>query len=108
MPYIKLDDNTYPLYIGDIQLVHPGATHNNLPEGYADVAVPERPELAEDEKAVSGTPVLVDGEWVHVWEVVKLSAEELEQKLAPIRARQKLVDLGFTVAEIEALIRGLR
>ena len=84
MPYIRLSDLAYPLYIGEIQTIHPEATIDNLPEGYEDVIVAPYPQLAEDEKAVETQPYLVDGKWHFAWGVEKMTPEEIAEKQAKL------------------------
>lgn len=37
-----------------------------------------------------------------------MAAEEIERRDAPKRAKEKLIALGLTESEVEALVRGLR
>jgi hypothetical protein len=41
------------------------------------------------------------------WLVRDMTAEEIERRDAPLTAKAKLLALGLTEAEVEALVRGL-
>tara|TARA_R110000803_G_scaffold164597_1_gene228272 strand:+ start:1290 stop:1619 length:330 start_codon:yes stop_codon:yes gene_type:complete len=98
----------YPRHIGDIQLVKKGWSEGDkLPTGWQAVVETERPTAGTDQVTYDSGPVDVDGVLSQGWTVRDLTAEELERKNAPANAKAKLVELGFTDAEISALVAGL-
>jgi len=108
MIYIS-PNNEYPRHYGDIQAENPNwELGNDLPEGWVQVAEAERPEPQADKVIFEDFPVDVDGVMTQNWQVRDMTPEEIERRDAPITARQKLIDLGLTEVEIEALVRGLR
>lgn len=107
MIYIS-PENEYPRHAGDIQLVSPKwKAGDPLPEGWVQVAEADRPATGADELAYEGQPVEVDGIMTQNWIVRDMTAEELERRDAPKRAKEKLIALGLTEAEVSALVRGL-
>lgn len=108
MIYIN-PDNEYPRHIGDIQLDYPDFKQGDeLPEGWVEVAEAERPTSGTNQIVYEDFPVEVDGVMTQNWQVRAMTAEEIERRDAPQTARQKLIDLGLTEVEIDALLRGLR
>ena len=98
----------YPRHIGDIQLEHPDFKEGDtLPEGWVKVQQAERPAVGTDELVYEGFPNEVNGEFVQNWQVRDMTAEEIERRDAPQTAKQKLIDLGLTEFEVQALLRGL-
>jgi len=107
MIYIS-PENEYPRHIGDIQLAHPNFKQgDNLPEGWVQVAEAERPEPQTDKVIFEDFPVEVDGVMTQNWQVRDMTAEEIERRDAPKRAKEKLIALGLTEVEVDALVRGL-
>jgi len=107
MIYIS-PENEYPRHIGDIQLVHPDFKEGDvLPQGWVQVSEAKRPTPSTDEIVFEDFPVEVDGVMTQNWQVRPMTAEEIERRDAPETARQKLIDLGLTEAEVDALVRGL-
>jgi hypothetical protein len=107
MLYIDPNGN-FPRYYGDIASQNPGwALGDALPTGWQLVADAPSPEYAEDETFEDGEPALVDGVLTRTFVVRKLTTEELELRSAPLTARQRFMDLGFTDAEISAIARGI-
>jgi len=103
MPYIS-PNNEYPRYPGDIQIVSPGwEVGDPLPEGWIFVNETNPPELAAGQTFEAGEPEEINGEWFHTWIVRDLTEAELETINAPKTAREKLVALGFSEAEIQAI-----
>lgn len=101
-------DKEYPRHIGDIQLAHPSYSEGDkLPEGWVQVAELERPKAGQDQITVEGFPIEIDGVMTQNWVVRDMTAEEIERRDAPKRAKEKLIALGLTEAEIEALVRGM-
>lgn len=111
MNYIDPQGN-YPRHSGDIKLSNPNWSDGDpLPSGWILVNHVDAPSFAYGtEKLVENFPTLnnEDGQYYRSWSVVPLTPEELEVINAPISARQKLIDLGLTEAEVDALSRGLR
>ena len=98
----------YPRHIGDVRLVKKGWTEGDtLPTGWQAVVETERPTAGTDQVAYDSGPVDVDGVLSQGWTVRDLTAEELARRAAPANAKAKLVELGFTDAEISALVSGL-
>lgn len=99
-------DGTYPAYYGHILNQVAGFKLGDpTPEGWTEVEDTNPPEVGEYEKPKLLEPIEVDGKMVQQWTVEPMTAEEVEAKDAPKRARQKLIDLGLTEAELEALFR---
>jgi hypothetical protein len=98
----------YPRHIGDVQLVKKGwAEGDALPTGWQAVVETERPTAGTEQVAYESGPVDVDGVLSQGWTVRDLTAEELARRDAPANAKARLVELGFTEAEISALVSGL-
>ncbi len=107
MIYIS-PENEYPRHVGDIALAEPSwSPDDQLPEGWTQVTEVAKPEAGVDEIVVEDFPVEIDGVMTQNWKVRPMTVEEIERRDAPARARARLESLGFTDAEIEALIRGL-
>lgn len=101
-------DNQYPLCYGDIQLANPGwKLGDPLPEGWIAVSESPLPEPSENQIISEGFPIEVDGQMTRNWVIRDLTPEEIERKNAPITARKKLMGLGLTEAEINALVSGM-
>ena len=107
MLYINAE-NEYPRHIGDVQLAKPSFKDGDtLPTGWLTVKESERPTSGTDQVTVEGTPTEVDGVMTQSWIVRDLTQAELERRDAPANAKAKLIQLGLTEAEVEALVRGL-
>lgn len=107
MIYIS-PDNDYPRHYGDIMLAKKGwKLGDPLPEGWTQVAEVERPRVEADQIAYEGFPIEIDGVMTQNWLVRDMTAEEIERRDAPKQAREKLIALGLSESEVEALIRGL-
>jgi len=106
---LLIDSNgNYPRYYGDIMAEHPEwHLGDALPEGWQLVADVPSPDYAEDECFEEGEPAVIDGVLTRTYTVRKLTTEELAARSAPATARQRLVDLGFSDAEISAIARGV-
>lgn len=107
---IFIDPNgNYPRFIGDIVLENPSWTiGNSLPPGWILVAETVPPEVTSTQILEESFPELVDGIHTQKWTVRSKTEQELALDQAAQTARQKLIDLGLTEAEINALTRGLR
>lgn len=108
--YIDTNTNTYPLYPGDVLLVAPTwALGDPLPTGWHSVEPTEPPVISEAQTYYEVAPLVVDGIYTQSWGIRDLTETELESRMAPFTAREKLKTVvGLTDAEIEALVRGLR
>jgi hypothetical protein len=101
----------YPRHIGDIALANPGWEEGQaLPEGWIYVNPTEIPshDLATQKLEELAPTLGEDGQYYQTWNVRGLTEAELEIVNAPTNARNRLVALGFTEAEINALFMGLR
>lgn len=98
----------YPRFIGDIQLEHQDYKAGDpLPDGWVEVAPATRPIPGENELVYEAAPMEIDGVMTQNWQTRPMTAEEIERRDAPKRAKEKLIALGLTELEIEALVRGL-
>jgi hypothetical protein len=103
MPYIS-PNNEYPRYPGDIQIENPEwNVGDTLPTGWIFVNETNPPELEPGQTYEAGDPEEINGEWFHTWIVRNLTESELSILNAPRTAREKLVALGFSEAEIQAI-----
>lgn len=107
MLYINAE-NKYPRHIGDIQLEFPGFKEGDaMPIGWTQVIESLRPETGADELAYEGAPKEIKGLMTQTWIVRDLTQAELDRRNAPADAKARLTELGFTDAEIQALLSGL-
>ena len=98
----------YPRHIGDVQLVKKGWSEGDaLPTGWQAVVETERPLPSAGQITVEDAPVEIDGVMTQNWLVRDMTAEEVARRDAPANAKARLVELGFTDAEISALVAGL-
>jgi hypothetical protein len=108
MLYIS-PDNEYPRHIGDIMLADADWQEGNpLPAGWVQVAEAPRPTPAENQITYEDFPIEVDGVMTQNWQVRAMTSAEIERRDAPLTAKAKLLSLGLSEVEIEALVRGLR
>lgn len=108
MLYIS-PENEYPRHYGDIQLDHPDfKLGDDLPEGWKKVESVEPPKTVKYEVSFEDFPELIDGVYYQNWQVREMTDEEKARVDAPETAKAKLLALGLTEIEIEALSRGLR
>jgi len=107
MLYINAD-NEYPRHIGDVQLAKSEFKDGDaLPTGWVKVEESERPTAGTDQLTVEGTPLEVGGVMTQSWTVRDLTQAELDRRDAPANAKAKLIALGLTELEVDALVRGL-
>ena len=107
MIYIN-SENEYPRHIGDIQLDFPSFKEGDkMPTGWTQVVESPRPDTGADQVAYEGFPDDVKGVMTQAWFVRDLTQPELDRRNAPADARARLTELGFTDAEIQALVSGL-
>lgn len=106
--YFISPDNEYPRHIGDIQLVEPSYRYGDaLPDGWVEVADATPPIAGTDEVVYEDFPTEVDGVMTRNFATRPMTAEEIERRDAPVTAKAKLLALGLTELEIQALVRGL-
>ena len=107
MLYIN-SENEYPRHIGDLHLISPNFVEGNtLPVGWQAVTETTRPIPGKDKLSLEGFPVDVDGVMTQSWKVRKMTVEELALRDAPANARAKLIELGLTELEVNAIVNGL-
>jgi hypothetical protein len=98
----------YPRHIGDIKLDSPSWIEGqDLPEGWKAVVESSYPLISADEIAEETFPVLTDGVYVQTFNVRLLTSDEIARRDAPITAKAKLIALGLTDVEIQAILMGL-
>lgn len=101
-------NNEYPRYYGDIQIEHPEwKLGDALPTGWTGVYAATPPTAGEDEVVEEIFPTEIDGKMTQTFTTRPMTAEEIERRDAPKTAKAKLLALGLTEIEIQALIRGL-
>lgn len=107
MYYIS-PNNEYPRHMGDIQIEHPSWNLGDpLPSGWIQVEDAPIPTATASELVYEDFPVEKNGAFVRNWKIRPLTAEEIAVRNAPNTAKQKLLDLGLTEAEIRAITKGL-
>lgn len=107
MLFLNTKTNEYPRYQGDLELL--GWIYGEpLPTDWVEVVSVEPPiEVPKNSKVVEQTPIEIEGGWTQVFKIEPMTAEEIEQRDAPITVKAKLIALGLTEVEIHALSRGL-
>ena len=89
--YVKVTNGvveTYPYSIGQLRkdnknVSFPKNPSNDVLANWGVYPVTDTPEPSYDfatQNAVWGTPTLVNGQWVHTWQVVSISAEEQQNR----------------------------
>lgn len=100
--------NEYPRHYGDIQIENPNWNFGDeLPSGWKEVEQQPRPDTLVNEIAYEDFPKEVNGKFLQNWIVRPMTAAELERRNAPKTAKEKLLGLGLSEIEIEAIARGL-
>jgi hypothetical protein len=74
--YINRISKAYPRFIGDLQLVYPDATPDNLPSDWVLVQETPEPEYQEGKSVYEVEPEEVDGVWQQRWTVRDLTEAE--------------------------------
>ena len=77
MIFIFEETGSYPLYMGDVQILYPNATEDNIPSGFSVVQETQKPERENGKLIQEISPVKVDGVWTQQWEKRDMTAEEL-------------------------------
>lgn len=99
----------YPRYLGDLLIENPSfKIGDDLPTGWIEVKETNPPKITDSQVLEIVAPVEKDGVMTQNWQVRDMTAEEIERRDAPKRAKEKLIALGLTEVEIDALLRGLR
>jgi hypothetical protein len=84
--FIKLSDSSYPWYIHTIKAANPEISFPEpfeLPADYAPVFHSPLPVYDEaTQRLEEGQPALVNGNWMQQWNVVNLTQEEIDAKIA--------------------------
>lgn len=107
MPYIS-NQNEYPRFIGDVQIVNPNFQEGDeLPEGWSQVIEVEPPTIGPNEVYEELEPELLNGVYYQRWITRSMTQEEIADRDAPKNAKQRFIDLGFTDPEIKAIANGL-
>lgn len=91
MLYIFEETNKYPLFIGDIQMLYPDATEDNLPAGFVEVTQVEKPEKNLTHYAKEIAPVKIDGVWTQQFEICEWTEEELAERDAHSEKRLEFI-----------------
>ena len=85
------------MYIGDIQILYPDATEENIPAGFAPVTETAKPNREDGHTISERPPVKVKGVWNQQWEKRLMTEEELtsynamgEEIYAKLRADGKV------------------
>jgi hypothetical protein len=106
MPYMS-PNNEYPRYPGDIQIVSPEwNVGDTLPAGWIFVNEVPPPSTTANQVFYEGEPVEENGTWYQNWLIRDITEEELAYRNAPITAKEKLKVLGFSDAEVAAIMQG--
>lgn len=105
--FLNTETKEYPRFQGDLELLG-WVAGQSLPENWVEVqAVPFPTNIPANHKTVEAEPVEINGIWTQVFDVVPMTAEEIERRDAPKTASDKLAALGFTEFEIAAIRRGI-
>jgi hypothetical protein len=108
MAYINLETKEYPAFKGDLMLQYPDWDGDDatLPEPWVEVEMTDLPELGVDETWVEELPVLNNGKYVQKFSIRSMTTEEIAERDAPLTAKARFIELGFSEAEIQAMQRG--
>lgn len=100
--------NEYPRFQGDIKLDVPSWNPgDDLPEGWSKVEEAEVPTPTADQVVEEEFPIQKDGIWYRSYKVRAMTAAEKARRDAPKTAKAKLLALGLTEVEVEAIVLGL-
>lgn len=107
---IFIDPNgNYPRFVGDMIIENVGwAVGDPIPAGWTLVAETAPPTTSSNQILEESFPEIIDGVYTQKWVVREKNEQELALDQAAQTARQKLINLGLTEAEVDALARGLR
>jgi hypothetical protein len=99
----------YPRFIGDILIDHPEwKIGDPIPEGWTRVISTVPPQIDSPHQILEeATPAEIDGEMTQQWRIREMTEEEVFRLSPSNSAREKLLRLGFTPEEINAIAEGL-
>lgn len=97
----------FPIWYGDVLIEYPDwdKDFNNPPSADLVWVQDADVEIIPDKIIEDAEPIQVNGVWTRQFIHRDLTAEELERKNAPATAKAKLLALGLTETEIQALGR---
>jgi hypothetical protein len=75
--FINKITKEYPRFIGDLQLLNPDATLDNVPDDWALVEETPMPESQSGKGIFESEPKEVNGVWKQQWVIRDLTSEEL-------------------------------
>lgn len=86
--YYETTTGRYPVYLGELQNTYGvNVDPNNPPVPFVKVQEQSVPTVNFNQKVVPGTPTQVNGVYVQVWQVVELTADELNAKSNALGSR---------------------
>ena len=89
--YIRLSDNAYPLYPGDVRLEHPNLPEDfESPEGFAEVVWVEPAPVNLMENTYQVRAEVVDGVLQTVWNVIPRPQEYIDAMRQEIEKQNSL------------------
>ena len=108
MFFYNTETKEFPIFLGDAQVAHPewNGDIENPPTPLVWV-VDAAPDQVVNKVVEDAEPKLVAGVWTRQYTYRDYTEDELATINAPITAREKLASLGFTEAEIKALVFGM-
>lgn len=93
----------YPLFIGDIQIMHPEWSEGDpLPTDWELVTQEPVPEITDEQTVVQLPVDLVKGKWVQKWQVRDLTTEELQARTVRAQAIADLQRRGMSLEDATA------
>jgi hypothetical protein len=104
--YLNTNTGEYPRHQGDLELLG-WVAGEPLPADWVEIKYVEPPICGIDEIVEQAAPTLVNDEWKMTWQARILTADEKAYRDAPKTAKAKLIELGLSEIEVQALIRGL-
>jgi hypothetical protein len=75
--FINKITKEYPRFIGDLQLLHPNVTLDNLPDDWALVEETSMPETQSGKGVFEAKPKEINGVWKQQWATRDLTTEEI-------------------------------
>jgi hypothetical protein len=103
-------EGNYPRFIGDVLVDYPDWNEKlPLPSGWQLVKETAPPRTALENQVIEElAPVGINGELRQQWSVRDMNEEELLQLDPSHTAKMKLIRLGFTQEEIDAIAAGIK
>jgi hypothetical protein len=77
MIFIFEETGSYPLFMGDVQILYPNATPDNLPKGFAIVTQTQAPAYEYGKTVYEIAPIQIEGVWTQQWEKRDMTEAEL-------------------------------